>query len=86
MHFFSFFPKKIWSCQKKAVPLHPLSRNRVSRSSNGAPDANQRSVCGGESGGLEDFNESVALAEDSVSVRKCRTRGGIAQLVRAHDS
>ena len=23
--FFVFFYKNIWSCQKKAVPLHPLS-------------------------------------------------------------
>ena len=26
--FFAFFFKKIWSVQKKAVPLHPLSKNR----------------------------------------------------------
>ena len=38
----------------------------------------------GESGGLEDLNESVAQAEDSVRVRKCRTRDSLAQLVEHH--
>ena len=33
----------------------------------GAPDTNQQSVCGGESGGLEDFNESEAMKTQSVS-------------------
>ncbi len=27
--FFAFFFKKIWSVQKKAVPLHPLSKIRI---------------------------------------------------------
>ena len=45
--------KKICTCQKKAVLLHPLSRN-------GAPDATQRSGRGGESG---DTSRPVDLAE-----------------------
>ena len=27
----AFFCKKIWSCQKKAVPLHPLSKEKANR-------------------------------------------------------
>ena len=69
IHFFALFSHFLWSIQKKVVTLQSQTLQRQS----GAPDTNQHSVCGGESGAPEDFNEPVGT-EGSVGVRGWRTR------------
>ena len=71
-HKTAFFYVFIWSIQKKAVPLHPLlkkeslkpMRNRMvsmRKGIKGSPKKpSRKAVLNGESGGLEDYNESVA--------------------------
>ena len=50
MIFCSFFLQNIWSYQKKAVPLHPLSKGSVH---GGYSSAGRASDCGSECRGFE---------------------------------
>ena len=62
--------KKIWSCQKKAVLLHPLFEKQ--RSAWFPRDVNQRSVCG---------PKSVAQNVGVIERRGRESRGVLMQAV-----
>ena len=58
--------------------MQPLSKKAPL---NGVPSTNQRSVCDGESGGLEDFNEAVLKRKPQSVSESAEREREVAQLV-----